>query len=50
MFCIAAKEGRCDEIRLMAKCGADVSSADYDGRTGLHLAASEGQVPREAGI
>jgi hypothetical protein len=44
IFCEAAKTGNTDEIRLMAKCGADVSAADYDSRTGLHLAASEGQV------
>ena len=39
-------QGEVVEIRLMAKCGADVSSADYDRRTALHLAASVGQVPR----
>ena len=27
------------------KCGADFDAADYDKRTCLHLAASEGNVP-----
>ncbi|WP_338681693.1 glutaminase A [Streptomyces acidiscabies] len=42
--CWAASQGDLDEIRRAAASGADLSAADYDGRTPLHLAASEGRT------
>ena len=42
LFCSAASMGATGEIQSMLQDGADVESADYDGRTGLHLAASTG--------
>lgn len=32
------------EIRALIAKGLDLGQADYDGRTGLHLAASEGHL------
>jgi len=39
----AASEGDLDGIRRLVVSGVDVDEPDYDGRTALHLAASEGQ-------
>ena len=42
-LCWAASEGDRDGIQRLVVQGANVSGADYDGRTPLHLAASEGR-------
>ncbi len=39
----AASQGDLDEVRALAAAGVDPGTADYDGRTPLHLAAAEGQ-------
>lgn len=44
MMCAAAARGDLSEMRRLIAKGIDVNSADYDGRTGLHLAASEGHA------
>ena len=41
-LCWAAAQGDLDEIQRMVANGADLDEADYDGRTCIHLAASEG--------
>ena len=33
------------DVQLLVKCGASINAADYDRRTCLHLAASEGLLP-----
>ena len=40
----AASFGDLDEIRRLDAIGVDLTEADYDGRTALHLAASENQI------
>src|SRR5215813_2030481 len=40
----AASQGDLDEVRALVAAGADPGTADYDGRTPLHLAAAEGQL------
>lgn len=40
----AATQGDVQELALMKNSGVDVFCADYDGRTAMHLAASEGQI------
>ncbi|KAM3719809.1 putative glutaminase [Dirofilaria immitis] len=39
----ATKKGDIDDVRRMFLGGIDLNMSDYDGRTPLHLAASEGQ-------
>jgi glutaminase len=39
-----AYNGDLTALRLMALSNNDMSAADYDGRTALHLAASEGHL------
>jgi glutaminase len=39
----AASQGDLDEVRALVAAGVDPGTADYDGRTPLHLAAAEGQ-------
>ena len=40
----AAAQGDLDEIKRLEALGVDLNAADYDGRTAMHLAASEGQL------
>ena len=42
-LCWAASKGDLDGIRRLRVRGVDLAGADYDGRTALHLAASEGR-------
>ena len=42
-LCWAASEGDVDGIGRLRVQGAELDGADYDGRTALHLAASEGK-------
>jgi glutaminase len=42
-LCWAAAEGDLEGLRRLVAEGADPGSADYDGRTPLHLAVAEGQ-------
>ena len=44
MVCWAASQGDAHELQRLCASGADLSAADYDGRTGIHLAASEGHL------
>jgi glutaminase len=40
----AASQGDLDEVRALVASGVAPGTADYDGRTPLHLAAAEGQL------
>ena len=40
----AASQGDLDEVRALIATGVAPGTADYDGRTPLHLAAAEGQT------
>ena len=40
----AAAAGDKDEVARLLECGADVNDADYDHRSSLHLACSEGHL------
>jgi glutaminase len=40
----AASQGDLDEVRTLVATGTEPGTADYDGRTPLHLAAAEGQL------
>jgi glutaminase len=40
----AASQGDLDEVRALVAAGVEPGTADYDGRTPLHLAAAEGQL------
>lgn len=42
-LCSAASRGDAGELRRLVASGVDPCTKDYDGRTALHLAASEGQ-------
>ena len=43
-MCDAAARGDLDVIRTLVENGVDAAVGDYDGRTALHLAASEGKI------
>jgi len=40
----AASQGDLNEVRALIAAGVEPGTADYDGRTPLHLAAAEGQL------
>jgi glutaminase len=44
VVCWAASQGDLHELQRLYASGVDLNAADYDGRTGLHLAASEGHL------
>ncbi|VVE32773.1 glutaminase A [Pandoraea anhela] len=43
-LCWAAAAGDLREMERLIACGADINAADYDGRTAMHIAASENKV------
>ena len=43
-LCWAAYQGDLTEIQRLVANGVNLDEADYDGRTCIHLAASEGKV------
>ena len=44
LLCFAASRGDCDQLRRLIDSRVDPNVADYDGRTALSLAASEGHL------
>src|SRR3989344_5016439 len=44
VVCWAASQGDVHELQRLYASRVDMATADYDGRTGLHLAASEGHL------
>eukprot|EP00854_Cymbomonas_tetramitiformis_P004787 gene4787-5854_t len=44
-ICQAAADGDLDQLRRLVHTGLDVNCCDYDSRTALHLAASNGHLP-----
>ena len=40
-----ARRGKLEVLKLMVKAGVPVNVVDYDGRSCLHLASSEGNLP-----
>ncbi len=42
-LCWATSQGDLHEIQRLVASGVNLEEGDYDGRTGMHLAASEGQ-------
>ena len=43
-LCELCRAGSLETLKLMISCGAAINAADYDRRTCLHLAASEGNM------
>jgi len=43
-LCAAAASGNLEELKRLKALGADINSGDYDARTAIHLAASEGRI------
>lgn len=44
ILCWAAAHGDLHAIKVLAAAGADLSTGNYDGRTPMHLAATEGKL------
>ncbi|XP_073683262.1 60 kDa lysophospholipase-like [Garra rufa] len=44
LACAAARIGDIDALEALRELGADLSNADYDGRTPLHIATCEGHL------
>ena len=44
IVCWAASQGDVYELQRLYASGVNLGAADYDGRTGIHLAASEGHL------
>ena len=42
--CWAASQGDVYELQRLYTSGVNMAAADYDGRTGMHLAASQGHL------
>ena len=42
-MCLLAAEGKVEQLRVLLTLGADPNVSDYDSRTPLHTAASEGR-------
>jgi ankyrin repeat protein/CRP-like cAMP-binding protein len=45
LLCSTVYNGDLKLLRRLLRAGADVDAVDYDGRTALHIAAAEGNVP-----
>lgn len=43
-MCEVAARGDVDTLHILCGCGVDPNTSDYDNRTALHLAASNGQL------
>ena len=43
-LCEVARAGDVERVAMLLSCGAQANAADYDNRTCLHLAASQGHV------
>ncbi|XDV43709.1 hypothetical protein PO909_012137 [Leuciscus waleckii] len=44
LVCVAAKAGDIEALEALREMGSDMITADYDGRTPLHIAACEGHL------
>ena len=44
IYLLVVHLGDVNKLKLMEARGANMNSADYDGRTALHVAASQGKI------